>query len=70
MSDATSSGWRRRRAARVCVCCRAQAPFVWSCRCGFAICQPCMDENRWGLTCNNITWTCPDCGAENGFGNQ
>jgi hypothetical protein len=29
-----------------------------------------MNENRWGMTCNNITWECPDCGESNGFGNQ
>ncbi len=26
------------------------------------MCQACMDENAWGMTCNNLTWTCPDCG--------
>ncbi len=31
------------------------------------ICQKCMYENAWGLTCNNITWECPDCGAIRGF---
>jgi len=44
--------------------------FCWNCRCGFAICQSCMYENEWGMTCNGITWQCPDCGAQNGFGNQ
>jgi hypothetical protein len=29
-----------------------------------------MHENAWGLTCNGITWTCPDCGGQNGYGNQ
>ena len=29
-----------------------------------------MEENRWGMTCNNIWWTCPDCGAARPFGNQ
>ena len=29
-----------------------------------------MNENAWGMTCNNITWVCPDCGESNGFGNQ
>jgi len=29
-----------------------------------------MDANLWGMTCNNITWVCPDCGQSNGFGNQ
>jgi hypothetical protein len=29
-----------------------------------------MYENAWGMTCNGITWECPDCGEENGYGNQ
>jgi hypothetical protein len=29
-----------------------------------------MLENQWGMTCNGITWQCPDCGGQNGFGNQ
>ncbi len=29
-----------------------------------------MQENMWGMSCNAITWTCPDCGGQNGFGNQ
>jgi hypothetical protein len=29
-----------------------------------------MQENFWGLSCNGITWVCPDCGASNGLGNQ
>jgi len=29
-----------------------------------------MDENTWGMTCNGITWVCPDCGDSNSFGNQ
>lgn len=29
-----------------------------------------MHENMWGMSCNAITWTCPDCGEQNGFGNQ
>jgi hypothetical protein len=29
-----------------------------------------MLENLWGMTCNAITWECPDCGGQNGFGNQ
>jgi hypothetical protein len=44
--------------------------FCWRCRCGFAICQACMHENAWGMTCNGITWTCPDCGDQNEYGNQ
>ena len=65
-------GKRRRRRERidVCCCCKAQTSFCWNCACGFAICQECMLENLWGMTCNNITWWCPDCGARNNYGNQ
>ncbi|MFH1434994.1 MAG: hypothetical protein ABIJ56_04680 [Pseudomonadota bacterium] len=45
-----------------CPCCGREASFFWSCPCGLRMCQPCMDENAWGLTCNHVTWTCPDCG--------
>ena len=65
-------GYReRRKQARTepCHWCRKTAPFVWQCRCGLRICQACMDENFWGLSCNGITWVCPDCGEQNGFGN-
>lgn len=60
----------RRSGLRTCVCCGAQVPFTWACRCGFDICQACMEENLWGMSCNAITWFCPDCGRQNGFGNQ
>jgi hypothetical protein len=54
-----------------CVCCRKTAPFCWQCRhCDFAICQDCMYENIWGMSCNGITWICPECGEQNGLGNQ
>jgi hypothetical protein len=29
-----------------------------------------MLENLWGMSCNAITWECPDCGGQSGFGNQ
>nr|WP_321403290.1 hypothetical protein [uncultured Desulfobacter sp.] len=61
---------RRQRRSKTCHCCGAQAMFCWQCRCGFSMCQPCMYENQWGMTCNGITWECPDCGAQNGYGNQ
>ena len=61
---------RRRRREYTCACCGETFRFCWNCRCGFEICQLCMEENRWGLTCNNIDWECPDCGRSNGFGNQ
>lgn len=53
-----------------CHCCRKKAPFCWACRCGFKICQVCMSDNAWGMSCNGITWQCPDCGGHNGLGNQ
>lgn len=54
-----------------CDCCNKPSLFCWQCRgCGFALCQECMYENAWGLSCNGITWVCPDCGQQNGLGNQ
>ncbi|MFH1990991.1 MAG: hypothetical protein ABIK98_01105 [Pseudomonadota bacterium] len=62
---------KRRRARECsCHCCRAKIPFNWRCRCGFSICQNCMLENFLGMSCNGITWQCPDCGDHNGLGNQ
>ena len=63
---------RRRRTRRTYACslCGGGAGFCWSCPCGFQICSACMEENLWGMTCNAIVWTCPDCGAIRGFGNQ
>ncbi len=62
---------RRRRVKEIdCQCCRKTFRFCWQCRCGFAICQECMYENFWGLSCNGITWVCPECGDQNGYGNQ
>lgn len=71
--SAFSSPYRtkhRRGRAVTCHCCQKVFPFCWSCRCGFRICQSCMLENLWGMSCNAITWECPDCGGQNGFGNQ
>jgi hypothetical protein len=53
---------RPRETSGSCQCCKAWAAFLWTCKCGFAICQECMLDNTWGLTCNHVTWTCPDCG--------
>jgi len=53
-----------------CPLCGRRVPFCWSCRCGFRLCQACMHENFWTLSCNGITWVCPDCGQQNGLGNQ
>ena len=63
---------RRHRIIRekTCHCCGNEVSFCWTCRCGFGICQECMAENAWGMTCNGITWQCPDCGGYNGYGNQ
>jgi hypothetical protein len=61
-------GWRRRKLGDLpCTICERVTPFAWSCPCGFRICQACLEENRWGMTCNNITWECPDCGAMRSF---
>ena len=63
-----ASGWRRRRLGPdVCTICEREVPFCWSCTCPFRICQDCLEENRWGMTCNNITWECPDCGKMRSF---
>ncbi len=62
--------WRRKRGAPAetpCPCCKTPVRFLWRCPCGFAMCQACMDENAWGLTCNGITWTCPDCGTDRSY---
>ena len=63
---------RKKTTSYTCDCCGQTFPFCWTCRhdCSFQICQECMDENTWGLTCNNINWECPDCGGWNGYGNQ
>ncbi|RJP84790.1 MAG: hypothetical protein C4518_18270 [Desulfobacteraceae bacterium] len=61
---------RRRGKDRICHCCGQAPPFCWTCRCGLAICQNCMAKNVSNLSCNGITWSCPDCGGQNGFGNQ
>ncbi len=45
-----------------CPCCKEEVMFCWKCTCGFTICQVCMEQNTWGMTCNHVTWTCPDCG--------
>ena len=61
--------WRRAE-KYVCVACSREQSFCWSCPCGFMICWECMEENYWGMTCNGILWTCPDCGAIRSFGND
>ena len=71
--DGDRRGGSRRRQKREsyhCCCCGGTFRFCWSCPCGFAICQDCMLENLWGMTCNNVTWICPDCGEIRPFGNQ
>jgi len=68
--------WRRRvrrdrrrgeRRTFVCTICERTVPFAWSCPCGFMICDECFAENAWGMTCNYVTWQCPDCGAWRSF---
>jgi hypothetical protein len=62
------TGWRRCRAGPdVCTVCEKEAPFCWGCDCGLRLCQDCLEDLRWGITCNNITWECPDCGAIRSF---
>lgn len=60
-------GRGRRLPPRPCPLCRKEVRFTWQCRCGFEMCQGCMDENLWGVTCNNVTWVCPDCGEPNSY---
>ncbi|NOZ02655.1 MAG: hypothetical protein GXP54_12310 [Deltaproteobacteria bacterium] len=50
-----------------CPYCGGEVDFMWTCPCGFRMCQGCMNDNLWGLTCNNITWTCPDCGRDRSY---
>ncbi|MGO9021851.1 MAG: hypothetical protein ACLQVJ_26230 [Syntrophobacteraceae bacterium] len=73
MSGLEKSGrkgrWRRPE-KYVCSACSQEQSFCWTCPCGFMICSDCMEENFWGMTCNGIQWTCPDCGAIRGFGND
>ncbi len=66
-ANAHARAGRRLRGAGACTICRHAAPFCWSCTCGFRICQLCLEENRWGMTCNNVTWECPDCGSFRSF---
>jgi hypothetical protein len=60
---------RRRRgvASHNCPLCHQPQRYFRTCRCGFEMCQSCMDDNLWGVTCNHITWVCPDCGEPNSF---
>jgi hypothetical protein len=63
-----TGGFRKRKTGPDrCTICEREVPFCWSCLCGFKICQACLEENRWGMTCNNITWECPDCGGMRSF---
>jgi len=73
-SDQSSPNERRRPRRRgapqseECALCGQSQRYFRTCRiCGFAMCQDCTDDNLWGITCNHITWTCPDCGETNGF---
>ena len=61
------TGRLRRSEAHICPMCKVEQRMFRRCRCGFEMCQACMDENAWGLTCNDLTWTCPDCGEQNSF---
>ncbi|MEK6777047.1 MAG: hypothetical protein AABY87_09225 [bacterium] len=70
MPEQRRESQRRKKKVYTCVACGRTLGFCWSCACGFMMCTECMQENLWGMTCNNITWTCPDCGATRNFGNQ
>jgi hypothetical protein len=61
--------WKHAKIYR-CATCDREQPFCWTCPCGFMICSDCMEENFWGMTCNGVVWTCPDCGEIRGFGND
>jgi len=50
-----------------CPFCKRPATMMWRCPCGFRMCQSCLEDNLWGLTCNHVTWTCPDCGRDRSF---
>jgi hypothetical protein len=54
---------RRRAKEYLCSCCGDKPLFCWTCPCGFQICNKCMEENQWGLTCSGVNWQCPDCGS-------
>ena len=69
-NQATGPRSRRKKPEYECCCCRRKFAFAWTCPCGFSICQECMDENAWGMTCNFITWVCPDCGGSNDYANK
>ena len=57
---------RARRREYHCSLCKRSPPFCFACAaCRFQICQDCMRENEWGMSCNKVTWVCPDCGHVN-----
>jgi hypothetical protein len=58
---------RERTRNAVCPLCHQLRKFLWGCPCGCLICEACMQRDLWGFTCNNVTWTCPDCGEERSF---
>jgi hypothetical protein len=68
-TDKKKAKWRKQQSYR-CDTCGVEQSFCWTCPCGFMICWTCMEENFWGMSCNGITWTCPDCGAIRNFGNS
>jgi hypothetical protein len=57
---------RRKRTEYRCTICEKPMPFCFGCvDCPFQICLACMTENEWGMSCNKVTWECPDCGRIN-----
>jgi hypothetical protein len=64
---ATGARPARRPERYVCTICGEEVPYAIWCHCGFMLCPACLAENAWGMTCNHITWECPDCGAVRSF---
>ena len=58
---------RQRRHHEPCPLCHQSHHYLWTCQCGCAICDFCMQRDLWGFTCNSITWECPDCGKIHSF---
>jgi hypothetical protein len=63
MEEGSGAKKGRKKKKYHCTCCDEDQPFCWTCTCGFQICNTCMEENLWGLTCSGVNWQCPDCGA-------
>jgi hypothetical protein len=58
---------RRGRTEYICTICERTVPYAFSCACGFTLCPDHFDDLAWGLTCNWVTWECPECGGMRSF---